>query len=267
MRTYLDLMNKILTEGVPSDDRTGTGTLSIFGTQMRFDLTEGFPLLTTKRLNIDNIVHELLWFISGDTNISYLKENNCNIWNEWADDHGDLGPVYGAQWRSWEMTDSSNGGYIDQLSELILGLKTDPYGRRHLMSAWNVNDINKMALPPCHLLVQFYVRDKTLSCQLYQRSGDIFLGIPYNIASYALLTHMIAQVCGYAVGEFIHVGGDMHLYHNHITQAKQQLTRQPLSLPKLLLNPEITHIDDFQRNDVQLSGYHAHRHIKAPVAI
>lgn len=264
MHTYLALIQKILSEGVEKQDRTHTGTLSIFGHQMRFDLSKGFPLVTTKKCHLRSIIHELLWFIKGDTNIGYLNENNVSIWDEWADEQGDLGPVYGKQWRSWE---SNDGRVIDQLQEVISEIKTNPDSRRLIVSAWNVGQLDKMALPPCHLLFQFYVQNNKLSCQLYQRSADVFLGVPFNIASYALLTMMVAQVTGLGLGDFVHTLGDAHLYSNHIEQAKLQLTRTPYPLPNMILNPDIKQINDFKFEDFVLQNYQAHPHIKAPVAV
>lgn len=264
MNQYLDLMRHVLEHGDPKTDRTGTGTLSVFGWQMRFRLQDGFPLLTTKKLHTRSIIHELLWFLQGDTNIRYLKENGVSIWDEWADENGDLGPVYGKQWRRWEAKD---GQTIDQISQLLDGLKRNPDSRRHLVSAWNPGEVGAMALPPCHALFQFYVANNKLSCQLYQRSADIFLGVPFNIASYALLTLMVAQVCGYEPGEFIWTGGDCHLYLNHLDQAREQLSRLPRPLPTMTLNPAINDLFAFRFEDFTLSGYDPHPHIKAPVAI
>ncbi|NLF44284.1 MAG: thymidylate synthase [Bacteroidales bacterium] len=263
MKAYLDLMQYVLEHGTRKDDRTGTGTLSVFGYQMRFDLQKGFPVLTTKKLHLKSIIHELLWFLKGETNIAYLKENGVSIWDEWADENGNLGPVYGAQWRSWE----SNNGTVDQISQLIEMIKHNPDSRRLLVNAWNVGQIDKMALPPCHVLFQFYVADGKLSCQLYQRSADIFIGVPFNIASYALLTLMIAQVCGLKPGEFVHTFGDAHLYLNHIEQAKLQISRTPFPLPEMKINPEVKDIFGFHFEDFKLEGYNAHPHIKAPVAV
>jgi thymidylate synthase len=263
MRQYLDLMRKVLDDGLRKDDRTGTGTLSIFGYQMRFDLEDGFPLVTTKRLHLKSIVHELLWFLRGDTNIAYLKANGVRIWDEWADENGDLGPVYGQQWRSWPGPD----GPIDQIASLVRQIRTTPHSRRLIVTAWNPAEIEEMALPPCHCLFQFYVLDGRLSCQLYQRSADIFLGVPFNIASYALLTQMVAQVTGYRPGEFIHTLGDAHLYLNHIEPAEMQLARTPKPLPRMALNPEITDLFAFRFEDFVLSGYEAHPHIPAAVAV
>jgi len=264
MQTYLDLMKTVKDHGVKKMDRTGVGTVSIFGYQLRFDLSEGFPLLTTKKLHTRSIIHELLWFLKGDTNIKYLNDNNVKIWDEWADAKGDLGPVYGHQWRSWGARD---GRTIDQITQLIAELKQNPNSRRLIVSAWNVAEIEQMALPPCHCLFQFYVADGKLSCQLYQRSADIFLGVPFNIASYALLTLMIAQVVGLKPGEFVHTLGDAHLYLNHMEQAKLQLSRDPLPLPKMILNPEVKDIFEFKFEDFTLKNYEAYPHISAPVAI
>jgi len=264
MRQYLDLLRHVRQNGRAKPDRTGTGTLSVFGYQMRFDLGEGFPLVTTKRVHLRSIIHELLWFLRGDTNIAYLKENGVSIWDEWADPSGELGPVYGYQWRSWP---TPAGTHIDQISELLEQIRANPDSRRLIVSAWNVADIGKMALAPCHALFQFYVLDGRLSCQLYQRSADVFLGVPFNIASYALLTMMVAQVCGLAPGEFIHTFGDAHLYANHLEQADLQLTRAPHPPPKMLLNPEVTDLFAFRYEDFELRDYHAHSHIAAPVAV
>lgn len=264
MQAYLDLMRHVREKGVYKSDRTGTGTYSVFGYQMRFDLQEGFPLVTTKKLHLRSIIHELLWFLRGDTNIAYLKENGVSIWDEWADEQGDLGPVYGYQWRSWP---APNGESVDQISNLIQQIKTNPYSRRLIVSAWNPALVDEMALPPCHCLFQFYVAEGKLSCQLYQRSADIFLGVPFNIASYALLTHMIAQVCDLEVGDFVHTLGDAHLYSNHLEQTDLQLSREPLALPKLQLNPEIKDLFAFTFDDISIEGYEHHSHIKAPVAI
>lgn len=264
MKQYLDLMRQVLEHGVSKDDRTGTGTLSIFGHQMRFDLSEGFPLLTTKKVHLRSIIYELLWFLRGETNIAYLREHDVHIWDEWADEQGNLGPVYGAQWRAWRAAD---GRTIDQISQVIEQIKTNPDSRRLLVAAWNVGEVDLMRLPPCHLLFQFYVAGGRLSCQLYQRSADIFLGVPFNIASYALLTMMIAQVCGLKPGEFIHTFGDTHLYTNHLEQAKLQLTREPYPLPQMKLNPAVTSIFDFDYDDFELCHYQAHPHIKAQVAV
>lgn len=264
MRAYLDLLQKILDEGTVKGDRTGTGTKSIFGHQMRFDLSKGFPCLTTKKLHLKSIIHELLWFLNGDTNIKYLKENNVRIWDEWADEHGDLGPVYGYQWRSWPTHD---GREIDQIKQLIQQIKTKPDSRRHIVTAWNPAFIEEMALPPCHTMFQFYVADGKLSCQLYQRSADVFLGVPFNIASYALLTMMIAQVCDLEAGDFVHTFGDAHLYLNHIEQAQLQLTREPKVLPSMKINPEKKDIFSFVFEDFELIDYAPHPHIKAKVSV
>ncbi|MFK7733001.1 MAG: thymidylate synthase [Pseudomonadales bacterium] len=264
MQQYLDLMRHVIDHGADKEDRTGTGTRSVFGYQMRFDLQQGFPLLTTKKLHLRSIVHELLWFLSGDTNIAYLKENGVKIWDEWADDKGDLGPVYGSQWRNWPLPD---GGHIDQISQVIEQIRNNPDSRRLIVSAWNVADVERMALPPCHLLFQFYVANGKLSCQLYQRSADIFLGVPFNIASYALLTMMIAQVCCLEPGEFVHTLGDAHLYSNHMEQAVLQLTRTPRTLPTLAINPEVSNVFDFVFDDFQLNDYEPDPHISAPVAV
>ena len=266
--TYLDLMRHVLEHGASKNDRTGTGTLSVFGYQMRFDLDAGFPLLTTKRLHLKSIIHELLWFLQGSTNIAYLKQNGVTIWDEWADDQGNLGPVYGYQWRSWPAPSADNPGkHIDQISDLIKQVKGNPDSRRLIVSAWNVADIPKMALAPCHAIFQFYVADGRLSCQLYQRSADIFLGVPFNIASYALLTLMVAQVCGLKPGEFVHTLGDAHLYLNHLDQAREQLSREPRQLPRMKINPEIQDIFAFNYADFTLEGYDPHPAIKAPIAV
>jgi thymidylate synthase len=264
MRPYLDLMRDVLANGAAKSDRTGTGTLSVFGRQMRFDLSDGFPLLTTKKLHLRSIIHELLWFLRGETNTRWLNEHGVSIWNEWADDNGELGPVYGHQWRSWPMPD---GKHIDQISDVMDQIRTNPDSRRMIVSAWNVADIPRMALAPCHVLFQFYVADGRLSCQMYQRSADIFLGVPFNIASYALLTMMMAQVTDLEPGEFIHVLGDAHLYTNHLEQAKEQLTRQPRDLPVMRLNPNVKSIDEFRYQDFELLNYNPHPHIPAPVAV
>ncbi len=264
MQQYLDLMARVRREGVKREDRTGTGTLSVFGHQMRFDLADGFPLVTTKKLHLKSIVHELLWFLKGETNIAYLKANNVSIWDEWADEGGELGPVYGKQWRRWETAD---GRVVDQMAEVVQAIRTNPNSRRLIVSAWNVGDVEAMALPPCHCLFQFYVADGRLSCQLYQRSADIFLGVPFNIASYALLTMMMAQVTGYRPGDFVHTLGDAHLYLNHLEQADLQLTRRPHPLPEMRINPAVTDLFDFRFEDFELLGYEAHPHIKAPVAV
>ena len=264
MQPYLDLMARVRDTGAKKTDRTGTGTLSVFGHQMRFDLAEGFPLVTTKKLHLKSIIHELIWFLSGDTNTGYLKKHGVRIWDEWADESGDLGPVYGRQWRSWAAPD---GRIIDQIAEVVETLKTDPDSRRMIVSAWNPADIPDMALAPCHCLFQFYVAEGRLSCQLYQRSADVFLGVPFNIASYALLTMMMAQVTGQKPGEFVHTFGDAHLYMNHLEQADEQLTRTPRALPRMELNPDVTSIFKFRYEDFKLVGYDAHPHIAAPVAV
>ena len=264
MKQYLDLMAHVRDTGTQKGDRTGTGTVSVFGYQMRFDLSQGFPLVTTKKLHLRSIIHELLWFLKGDTNIKYLKDNGVRIWDEWADENGDLGPVYGYQWRSWP---NPSGEPIDQIKDLVERIKTTPDSRRLMITAWNPADVDNMALPPCHCLFQFYVADGKLSCQLYQRSADIFLGVPFNIASYALLTHMMAQVCGLEVGDFVHTLGDAHLYSNHLEQTDEQLSRQPLALPKLVLNPEISEIDGFSFEDIEIVDYQSHPHIAGAVAV
>ena len=264
MQQYLDLLARVLDSGVDRDDRTGTGTRAVFGHQMRFDLAAGFPLLTTKKLHIRSIIHELLWFVSGDTNIRYLQDNGVSIWDEWADDNGDLGPVYGKQWRHWQ---TPNGREIDQLAELISMIKTNPESRRLMLTAWNPADVPRMALPPCHCLFQFHVAKGRLSCQLYQRSADIFLGVPFNIASYALLTHMIARICGLKPGEFVHVLGDAHLYSNHFDQAREQLSRAPGALPQLVIHRTPDSIDGFHFDDFEIIGYDAQPHIAAPIAV
>ena len=264
MQQYLDLLARVLDSGVDRDDRTGTGTRAVFGHQMRFDLAAGFPLLTTKKLHIRSIIHELLWFVSGDTNIRYLQDNGVSIWDEWADDNGDLGPVYGKQWRHWQTPD---GHEIDQLAELISMIKTNPESRRLMLTAWNPADVPHMALPPCHCLFQFHVAKGRLSCQLYQRSADIFLGVPFNIASYALLTHMIARICGLKPGEFVHVLGDAHLYSNHFDQAREQLSRTPGALPQLVIHRTPDSIDGFHFDDFEITGYDAQPHIAAPIAV
>ncbi|HHJ20082.1 MAG TPA: thymidylate synthase [Gammaproteobacteria bacterium] len=264
MKVYLDLMRHVREQGTRKDDRTGTGTLSVFGYQMRFDLAAGFPMVTTKKLHLRSILHELLWFLKGDTNIRYLQENGVSIWNEWADEHGELGPVYGSQWRAWPTPD---GRHIDQVSQVVEQLRTNPDSRRMIVSAWNVGDIEQMALPPCHAFFQFYVADGKLSCQLYQRSADIFLGVPFNIASYALLTRMMAQVCGLESGEFIHTLGDAHLYLNHLEQADLQLSREPKAPPKMVINPDVDDLFSFRFDDFELQDYEFHPLIKAPVAV
>ena len=264
MQQYLDLLERVLETGVDRGDRTGTGTRAVFGHQMRFDLADGFPLLTTKKLHIKSIIHELLWFVSGNTNIRYLQENGVTIWDEWADKNGDLGPVYGKQWRHWQTPD---GQEIDQLAELIGMIKTNPESRRLMLTAWNPADVLQMALPPCHCLFQFYVADGRLSCQLYQRSADVFLGVPFNIASYALLTHMIARICGYQAGEFVHALGDAHLYSNHFDQAREQISRKPGELPQLLIHRKPDSIDGFCFEDFEITGYDAQPHIAAPIAV
>ncbi|WP_068086449.1 thymidylate synthase [Polycladidibacter stylochi] len=264
MRQYLELMQHIIDHGVDRDDRTGTGTRSVFGYQMRFDLNDGFPMVTTKKLHLRSIIHELLWFLSGSTNIAYLKDNGVRIWDEWADENGDLGPVYGYQWRSWPAPD---GRSIDQISQVIEQIKRNPEGRRHIVSAWNPALVDEMALPPCHAMFQFYVANGRLSCQLYQRSADVFLGVPFNIASYALLTMMVAQVCDLKPGEFIHSFGDAHLYSNHFEQAREQLSRSPKALPQMRINPEMKDIFGFSFDDFKLENYEAHPHIKAAVAV
>lgn len=264
MQQYHALLKQIMDHGTRKSDRTGTGTLSIFGYQMRFDLQEGFPLITTKKLHIKSIVHELLWFITGNTHIGYLKENGVSIWDEWADEEGNLGPVYGHQWRSWS---TPTGEGIDQLKDVLQALRHSPDSRRHLVSAWNVADVPRMALPPCHVLFQFYVADGRLSCQLYQRSADVFLGVPFNIASYALLTHMVAQVSGYQTGDFIHTLGDAHIYLNHLEQVELQLSRTDRALPQVHLNPSVSDLFDFRYDDIRFEGYDPHPAIKAPVAV
>ena len=264
MKQYLDLLDHVLKNGTEKSDRTGTGTISVFGYQMRFDLSEGFPLMTTKKLHLKSIIHELLWFIAGDTNIKYLNDNGVKIWNEWADENGDLGPVYGYQWRSWP---ADGGRKIDQLLNVIEAIKKSPDSRRHIVSAWNVGELDKMALSPCHVMFQFYVAAGRLSCQLYQRSADIFLGVPFNIASYALLTHLIARVTGLLPGEFVHTLGDAHIYLNHLEQVKLQLTRKPYKLPVMTINPDVRDILKFRYEDFVLSGYMAHPHIKGDISV
>jgi thymidylate synthase len=264
MKQYLDLLSHVLEHGSDRGDRTGTGTRGVFGYQMRFDLSAGFPVTTTKKLHLRSIIHELLWFLKGDTNIGYLKENGVSIWDEWADENGDLGPVYGAQWRSWP---DGKGGHVDQIRNLVEGIKTNPYSRRHIVSAWNPALVDEMALPPCHCLFQFYVADGKLSCQLYQRSADIFLGVPFNIASYALLTMMVAQVTGLKPGDFVHTLGDAHLYSNHFEQARLQLGRTPKPLPIMKINPAVKDIFSYGYEDFELVGYEADQNIKAPIAV
>ena len=278
MKQYLDTLKLILEVGSKREDRTGVGTIGIFGLQSRYNLSEGFPLATTKKVWFKGVVHELLWFLKGDTNIKYLQDNGIHIWDEWADEDGNLGPIYGNQWRKWGaipehhednahiVFDCGSPG-LDQLAEVINAIKTNPYSRRHIVSAWNVSQINEMALPPCHTMFQLYVSDNKLSCQMYQRSADMFLGVPFNIASYALLTHMLAQVCGLGVGDFIHTIGDGHIYLNHLDQVKEQLSREPMALPKLWLNPEIKNIDDFKYDDIKLVNYNSHPSISAPIAV
>ncbi|GET32420.1 thymidylate synthase [Prolixibacter bellariivorans] len=264
MKQYLDLLQHVLDNGAPREDRTGTGTLSVFGHQMRFDLSEGFPVLTTKKLHLKSIIHELLWFLKGETNVKYLQENGVRIWNEWADENGELGPIYGYQWRSWP---TPKGEHIDQISNAIDQIKNNPLSRRIIVSAWNVGQLDEMNLPPCHILFQFYVNDGKLSCQLYQRSADIFLGVPFNIASYALLTIMMAQVTGLKPGDFVHTLGDAHIYNNHMEQVKLQLTREPYPLPQMKINPEVKSIFDFKYEDFELVGYQSHPHIKGKVSV
>ena len=264
MKQYLDLMRHVRDNGTKKEDRTGTGTLSVFGHQMRFDLSKGFPVVTTKKCHLKSIIHELIWFLSGDTNIKYLQDNGVRIWNEWADEEGNLGPVYGYQWRSWPKAD---GGHVDQIAQIIDQIKNNPDSRRIIVSAWNVGEVENMALPPCHMMFQFYVADGKLSCQLYQRSADIFLGVPFNIASYALMTMMVAQVCGLEVGDFVHTLGDAHLYSNHLEQTDEQLSRQPYALPTMKINPDVKSIFDFKFEDFELLNYEAHPHIKGMVAV
>ncbi|WP_106540815.1 thymidylate synthase [Prolixibacter denitrificans] len=264
MKQYLDLLQHVLDNGAPREDRTGTGTLSVFGHQMRFDLSEGFPVLTTKKLHLKSIIHELLWFLKGETNVKYLQENGVRIWNEWAGEDGELGPIYGYQWRSWP---TPKGEHVDQISRAIDQIKNNPLSRRIIVSAWNVGQLDEMNLPPCHILFQFYVNDGKLSCQLYQRSADIFLGVPFNIASYALLTMMMAQVTGLKPGDFVHTLGDAHIYNNHMEQVKLQLTREPYPLPQMKINPEVKNIFDFKYEDFELVNYQAHPHIKGKVSV
>ncbi len=264
MQQYLELLHHVMTQGVEKEDRTGTGTVSVFGYQMRFDLANGFPLITTKKLHLKSIIHELLWFLRGETNVAYLQKNGVKIWDEWADENGELGPVYGSQWRSWQTPD---GKSIDQMSQLVEQLQINPFSRRHIVSAWNVGELDNMALPPCHAFFQFYVAQNRLSCQLYQRSADVFLGVPFNIASYALLLKMLAQVTGYQAGEFVHTFGDVHLYNNHVEQARQQLRRTPHALPNMHINPNVKSIFEFTYEDFELQNYTSHEHISAPVAV
>jgi len=264
MQQYLDLLDRVIKTGIAKGDRTGTGTISVFGHQMRFDLQDGFPLLTTKKLHLKSIIHELLWFLNGETNVKYLQDNGVRIWNEWAREDGELGPIYGYQWRSWP---TSNGKHIDQISQVVDSIKNNPNSRRHIVSAWNVGEIENMALPPCHILFQFYVADGKLSCQLYQRSADVFLGVPFNIASYAILLQMMAQATGLKPGEFVHTLGDAHIYNNHIEQVKLQLTREPKPLAQMIINPDIKNIFDFKFEDFSLENYDAHPHIKGAISI
>lgn len=264
MQQYLDLIRRVLAEGVLKEDRTGTGTISVFGHQMRFNLEDGFPLVTTKKLHLKSIIYELLWFLKGSTNVKYLQDNGVRIWNEWAKEDGELGPIYGYQWRSWP---DYSGGHIDQVLQVIESIKNNPDSRRHIVSAWNVGQIDQMQLPPCHILFQFYVANGRLSCQLYQRSADIFLGVPFNIASYALLTMMVAQVCGLKPGDFVHTLGDSHIYCNHIEQVKLQISREPRPLPVMKINPSIRNIDEFSFEDFELTGYDPHPHIKGDIAV
>ena len=264
MKAYCDLLQRILDEGATKTDRTGTGTLSVFGHQMRFDLSQGFPLVTTKKIHTRSVFGELLWFLKGDTNITWLHDNGITIWDEWANADGDLGPIYGYQWRSWP---TAGGEHIDQIAQVIEQIRRSPDSRRHIVSAWNVSDLDKMALPPCHMIFQFYVADGKLSCQLYQRSADVFLGVPFNIASYALVTHLVAHVTGLEVGDFVHTFGDAHLYLNHLDQAREQLSREPRELPSLWINPEITDIDAFELSDIRVDNYDPHPAIKAPIAV
>ena len=264
MKQYLDLLARVMDEGVDRSDRTGTGTRGVFGHQMRFNLSDGFPMVTTKKLHLKSIVHELIWFMAGDTNVKYLQENGVKIWDAWADEDGELGPVYGKQWRRWETAD---GSVIDQLNNVVEAIKTNPYSRRHIVSAWNPGEVDDMALPPCHCLFQFHVADGKLSCQLYQRSADIFLGVPFNIASYALLTHMVAQACGLEAGDFVHSFGDAHIYANHFEQVKKQLSRDPRPLPKLTLNKDVKSLYDYKFSDIKITGYDPHPHIAGKVAV
>lgn len=264
MQQYLDLLDRVLKTGVEKGDRTGTGTISVFGHQMRFDLQDGFPLLTTKKLHLKSIIHELLWFLNGETNVKYLQDNGVRIWNEWAGDDGELGPIYGYQWRSWPAADEK---HIDQISQVVDSIKNNPNSRRHIVSAWNVSEIENMALPPCHILFQFYVANGKLSCQLYQRSADIFLGVPFNIASYAILLQMMAQATGLEPGEFVHTLGDAHIYTNHIEQVKLQLSRKPKELPQMIINPNVKNIFDFKYEDFSLENYEAHPHIKGAISV
>ncbi len=264
MHQYIDLCKRVLAEGAVKEDRTGTGTISVFGHQMRFNLQDGFPLVTTKKLHLKSIIHELIWFLKGSTNVQYLQENGVRIWNEWAKEDGELGPIYGYQWRSWPTYD---GKYIDQIKQVIDAIKNNPDSRRHIVSAWNVGSIDDMQLPPCHILFQFYVADGKLSCQLYQRSADLFLGVPFNIASYALLTMMVAQVCGLEPGDFVHTLGDVHIYRNHVDQVKLQITREPKTLPTMSINPEVKDIDAFKYEDFTLSNYESHPHIKGDISV
>ncbi|WP_282036102.1 thymidylate synthase [Saccharicrinis aurantiacus] len=264
MRQYLELCDRVINEGVQKGDRTGTGTISVFGHQMRFNLQDGFPMVTTKKLHLKSIIHELIWFLKGSTNVKYLQDNGVRIWNEWAKEDGELGPIYGYQWRSWP---TANKTYIDQIKQVIDSIKSNPDSRRHIVSAWNVGQLEDMQLPPCHILFQFYVADGKLSCQLYQRSADLFLGVPFNIASYALLTMMVAQATGLELGEFVHTLGDVHIYNNHIDQVKLQLSREPMELPTMTLNPEIKNIDDFTFDDFTLNDYQSHPHIKGAISV
>ncbi len=264
MHQYLELCQRVLDEGVLKEDRTGTGTISVFGHQMRFNLQDGFPLITTKKLHLKSIIHELIWFLKGSTNVKYLQDNGVRIWNEWAKEDGELGPIYGYQWRSWP---AANGEYVDQIKQVIDSIKNNPDSRRHIVSAWNVGQLDDMQLPPCHILFQFYVADGKLSCQLYQRSADLFLGVPFNIASYALLTMMVAQVTGLELGDFVHTLGDVHIYKNHIDQVKLQLTRTPYPLPKMTINPDVKDIDNFKYEDFTLSDYESHPHIKGAISV